>query len=68
MKWLVAAATVGVVTSLAAPDALVLRRATRGVYLVFFGAGLGFASWAARIPQVRQEFDFAPAVLGPSAP
>jgi len=60
----VAAATVGLVTSRAAPDALAVRRATRGVYLVFIGSGLGFASWAARIPQVREELDFTPAALG----
>jgi MFS family permease len=60
----VAAANVALVTSLAAPDTLALRRATRCVYLVFVGSGLGFASWAARIPQVRQEFGFTPAALG----
>jgi len=64
MVWSVAAATVGPVTSPAAPDVLALLRATRGVYLVFIGSGLGFASWAARIPQVRQELDLTPAALG----
>jgi MFS family permease len=34
------------------------------VYLVFIGSGLGFASWAARIPQVRAELDLTPAALG----
>jgi MFS family permease len=34
------------------------------VYLVFIGSGLGFASWAARIPQVREELDLTPATLG----
>jgi len=34
------------------------------VYLVFLGSGLGFASWAARIPQVREELDLTPAALG----
>jgi len=34
------------------------------VYLVFIGSGLGFASWAARIPQVRQELDLTPGTLG----
>jgi fucose permease len=52
------------VTFRAAPDAPALRRATRGVYLVFIGSGLGFASWAARIPQVREELDLTPAALG----
>ena len=59
-----AADTVDPVTSRDAPDALALRRATRGVYLVFIGSGLGFASWAARIPQVRAELDLTPAALG----
>ena len=35
-----------------------------GVYLVFIGSGLGFASWAARIPQVREQLDLTPAALG----
>jgi len=34
------------------------------VYLVFIGSGLGFASWAARIPQVREELDLTPGSLG----
>jgi fucose permease len=34
------------------------------VYLVFIGSGLGFASWAARIPQVREELDLTPGALG----
>jgi len=52
------------VTSSAAPNALALRRAKRGVYLVFIGSGLGLASWASRIPQVREELDLTPAALG----
>jgi len=52
------------VSSPAAHDAATLRRATRGVYLVFIGAGLAFASWAARIPQVREELGLTPAALG----
>ncbi len=51
-------------SSPAAHDAATLRRATRGVYLVFIGAGLAFASWAARIPQVREELGLTPAALG----
>jgi fucose permease len=43
---------------------LVLRRATRGVFLVFIGSGFAFANWAARIPQIRQELDLTPAALG----
>ena len=34
------------------------------MYLVFIGSGLGFASWAARIPQVREELNLTPAALG----
>ena len=34
------------------------------MYLVFVGSGLGFATWAARIPQVREELDLTPAALG----
>jgi MFS family permease len=52
------------VTFTAAPDGPALRQATRGVYFVFIGSGLGFASWAARIPQVREKLDFTPAALG----
>jgi MFS family permease len=52
------------VTSRAAPEILALRRAKRGVYLVFIGSGLGLASWASRIPQVREELDLTPAALG----
>jgi predicted MFS family arabinose efflux permease len=44
-----------------APD---VRRATRSVFVVFIGSGVIFASWAARIPQVRQELDLSPAALG----
>ncbi len=34
------------------------------MYLVFIGSGLGFASWAARIPQVREELKLTPGALG----
>jgi len=34
------------------------------VYVVFIGSGLGFASWAARIPQVARELDLTPGNLG----
>jgi hypothetical protein len=60
----VAAPTVGPVTSCAVPDAPALHRATRGVYLVFIGSGLGLGSSAARIPQVAQELDLRPGALG----
>ena len=41
-----------------------LQRSMRAVYLVFIGAGLGFASWASRIPQVREDLGLTPASLG----
>ena len=34
------------------------------MYVVFIGSGLGFASWAARIPQVARELDLTPGNLG----
>ena len=47
-----------------AHDPRLLRRSTRAVYLVFIGAGLGFASWASRIPQVRDDLGLTPGSLG----
>ena len=41
-----------------------LGRAVRAVYYVFFGAGFAFASWASRIPQVRDGLHLSPASLG----
>jgi fucose permease len=41
-----------------------VRRALRAVYYVFFGAGFAFASWASRIPQVRDGLRLSPASLG----
>jgi fucose permease len=41
-----------------------VRRAVRAVSYVFFGAGFGFASWASRIPQVRDGLRLSPASLG----
>ena len=34
------------------------------MFVVFIGSGLGFASWAARIPQVARELDLTPGNLG----
>jgi MFS family permease len=45
-------------------DPAALKRATRAVYFVFIGAGFGFASWASRLPQVREELGLTPAALG----
>ncbi|PZS33153.1 MAG: MFS transporter, partial [Pseudonocardiales bacterium] len=39
-------------------------RAQRAVYVAFIGAGFAFASWASRIPQVRDRLGVTPAVLG----
>jgi MFS family permease len=46
-----------------APDAG-LRGAVRGTYVAFIGAGFAFASWAARIPQVRDHLHLSPSELG----
>jgi MFS family permease len=45
------------------PDARI-RAARNAVYLVFIAAGFAFASWAARIPQVRSQLRVTPGVLG----
>ena len=41
-----------------------VRGATRAVYTVFIANGFIFASWAARIPQVRDGLRVTPGVLG----
>jgi hypothetical protein len=38
--------------------------ATISLFVVFFAMGFGFASWAARIPQVREGLDLGPGGLG----
>lgn len=38
--------------------------AARATYGAFIGAGFAFASWASRIPQVRDRLDLTPAGLG----
>src|SRR5512133_1846457 len=40
------------------------RRATAAVYAVFILSGFAFASWASRIPQVRDALDLTPQTLG----
>jgi predicted MFS family arabinose efflux permease len=45
------------------PDAG-LRAAVRGTYIAFIGAGFAFASWASRIPQVRDRLHLSPSELG----
>src|SRR3954454_638121 len=41
-----------------------LRRATRAVSAVFILSGFAFASWASRIPQVRDALELTPRTLG----
>ena len=41
-----------------------VRAATRATYVAFAGSGFVFASWAARIPQVRDHLDLTPSRLG----
>ena len=45
-------------------DGPALRRATLAVYAVFILAGFAFASWASRIPQVREALELSPKALG----
>ena len=46
------------------PDQAQVRGATRAVYIAFIANGFIFASWAARIPQVRDGLRVSPGVLG----
>ncbi len=41
-----------------------LNRAKLAVYFVFIGAGIGFASWASRLPRIRDDLGLTPAALG----
>ena len=45
------------------PAAQVLA-AQRATYVAFIGSGFGFASWASRIPQVRDALEASPSTLG----
>src|SRR6476646_4728228 len=47
-----------------ASPTFVLRRATAAVYVVFILSGFAFASWASRIPQVRDALGLSPRGLG----
>src|SRR4051812_9669261 len=47
-----------------APPIPALRRATGAVYAVFILSGFAFASWASRIPQVRDALELSPRSLG----
>ncbi len=48
----------------AAPSADAVRAGVRATYLAFGGSGFAFASWASRIPQVRDRLHLSPAELG----
>jgi predicted MFS family arabinose efflux permease len=41
-----------------------VRAATRATYVAFIGAGVALASWAARIPQIRDGLGLSPSRLG----
>jgi MFS family permease len=47
-----------------APSSDQIRAGVRGTYLAFIGSGFAFASWASRIPQVRDSLHLSPARLG----
>ncbi|GLY78791.1 MFS transporter [Actinoallomurus iriomotensis] len=47
-----------------APSPARVRAATRATYVAFIGTGFAFASWAARIPQVRDRLHLQPSELG----
>jgi predicted MFS family arabinose efflux permease len=54
-----------VTTSIAAsPTPLAVRGAMRATYAAFIGSGFAFASWAARIPQVRDRLGLDSSSLG----
>lgn len=48
----------------APPTSAAVRAATAATYAAFIGSGFAFASWAARIPQVRDRLDLDPSALG----
>jgi MFS family permease len=48
----------------ALPPSAQVRRARNAVGVTFLASGFAFASWAARIPQVRTRLDVTPGVLG----
>jgi MFS family permease len=50
--------------TIAAPPIQAVRAGVRGTYVAFLGSGFAFASWASRIPQVRDHLRLSPAELG----
>ncbi len=59
----VGATAVAAAGSVASAMSIALR-AQRAVYVAFIGSGFGFASWASRIPQIRDELQATPSELG----
>ena len=51
-------------TAVAAPTQQEVRDGVRGTYVAFIGSGFAFASWASRIPQLRDHLHLSPARLG----
>ena len=47
-----------------APSPAQVRAAERATYVAFIGSGFAFASWASRIPQVRDRLHLQPSALG----
>jgi MFS family permease len=52
------------VASVSTPSPHQVRAGVRGTYVAFIGSGFAFASWASRIPQVRDRLHLSPAQLG----
>src|SRR5690242_2171551 len=48
----------------ALPSTHAVDAARRATYIAFIGSGFAFASWASRIPQVRDRLGLTPASLG----
>jgi fucose permease len=53
-----------VILSETAPSHAQVRAAARATYIAFGGSGFAFASWASRIPQVRDRLHLQPSELG----
>jgi fucose permease len=51
-------------TSAALPTPAAVRAATAATYAAFIGSGFAFASWASRIPQIRDRLDLDSVALG----
>jgi predicted MFS family arabinose efflux permease len=53
-----------VILSETAPSHVHVQAAARATYVAFIGSGFAFASWASRIPQVRDRLHLQPSELG----